>query len=192
VYIYAVFAFLYIDADFFNSSYGFNLGENVCTSVKDCTAFIFSWSMRSSGGIGDQLIRPRWDVDYKFVTIERYFVRYIYDYSCFIIINLIFMNIIFGIIIDAFASLRQKYKRISDEQANICFVCSIHRAQFDNYAEGGWDQHYDYDHNIWDYLWFMYYLKAKDKCEYSGLESYVADQLKVESIGWIPMFNAIS
>ena len=38
----------------------------------------------------------------------------------------------------------------------------------------------------------MYHLKAKDKCEYSGLESYVADQLKVESIDWIPIFNAIS
>lgn len=38
----------------------------------------------------------------------------------------------------------------------------------------------------------MYYLKSKDATEYSGLETYVADQFKVENTGWIPMFKSIS
>ena len=56
--------------------------------------------MRSSGGIGDVMIRTPWSVTGD--VFEKYMQRYVYDITCFIVINLIGLNIIFGIIIDAF------------------------------------------------------------------------------------------
>jgi hypothetical protein len=57
--------------------------------------------MRSSGGIGDVMIRTPWSA-HNGVVFEKYMQRYVYDISCFVVINLIGLNIIFGIIIDAF------------------------------------------------------------------------------------------
>lgn len=56
--------------------------------------------MRSSGGIGDMMLRMSWSEGNR----ERFYVRYFYDMSCFCALNLIMMNIIFGIVIDTFAS----------------------------------------------------------------------------------------
>ena len=57
----------------------------------------------------------------------KYFVRFFYDVSCFIIINVIFMNIIFGIIIDTFAELRDKNTKREQDIENVCFICSLDR-----------------------------------------------------------------
>ena len=54
--------------------------------------------MRSSGGIGDQMVRISYE------NRELYIVRYLYDLFCFTALNLIGLNIIFGIVIDTFAS----------------------------------------------------------------------------------------
>ena len=60
-------------------------------------------------------------------NLMKYTVRYIYDFTVFVIINLVFLNIIFGIIIDTFAELRDKKKKIEMNKLNICFVCSLDR-----------------------------------------------------------------
>lgn len=57
----------------------------------------------------------------------KYFVRFFYDVTCFIIINVIFMNIIFGIIIDTFAELRDKKNKMEMDKTTVCFVCSLDR-----------------------------------------------------------------
>lgn len=160
VYIYGLFAFLFFPGDFFSSGIGSDGGENMCASVSECWLTIFSLGMRSSGGIGDVMIRTPWSVTGD--VFEKYMQRYVYDITCFIVINLIGLNIIFGIIIDAFQSLRQRSKRINYERDNVCFVCSVHKTFFERFAEGGFEYHTEEDHNIWNYLWFMYYLKTKD------------------------------
>jgi len=57
--------------------------------------------LRAGGGIGDVLTSPPMHSDIPF-----YSQRVLYDVSFFIIINIIWLNIIFGIIIDTFAELR--------------------------------------------------------------------------------------
>ena len=58
---------------------------------------------------------------------NKFFVRFVYDVTCFIIINIMLLNIIFGIIIDTFAVLRDEKNTIEYDKKNVCFVCSIHR-----------------------------------------------------------------
>ena len=57
MYNYTLFAFTYIDDTFYNTSIGFNGGENMCTTMVQCFMTIFSLGPRSSGGIGDMLVR---------------------------------------------------------------------------------------------------------------------------------------
>ena len=58
---------------------------------------------------------------------DNYYIRLIYDMIYWIILNVIFMNIIFGIIIDTFAELRDKKNLLDDDMNNVCFICNLHR-----------------------------------------------------------------
>lgn len=70
-----------------------------CQTLTDCFFSTTSFGMRSGGGVGDAL----WQ---RFISDEFYSFRYIFDFSFFMIINIILMNIFFGIIIDSFADKR--------------------------------------------------------------------------------------
>ena len=39
---------------------------------------------------------------------------------------------------------------------------------------------------MWNYLFFLVYLKHKDETDYSGLETYVHKSYKSENLEWIP------
>ena len=41
-------------------------------------------------------------------------------------------------------------------------------------------------HNIWNYFYFLAYLKIKPQLEYSGSESYVASMIKNQDNSWFP------
>lgn len=62
---------------------------------------------------------------------ERFIVRFFYDVTVFLIVNVCFMNMISGIIIDTFAELRDEKNSTEANKRNICFVCSINRNTVD-------------------------------------------------------------
>ena len=45
---------------------------------------------------------------------------------------------------------------------------------------------------MWNYLFYISYLKSKLTTEYSGMESYVADKLNSDDISWFPINKAIT
>lgn len=40
---------------------------------------------------------------------------------------------------------------------------------------------------MWNYLFYISYLMDKDKSEYLGFETYVAEKLESEDISWFPL-----
>ena len=120
----------------------------------------------------------------------QYIVRFFYDVSCFIVINIIILNIFFGSIIDSFAELRRQKDYIEDNKANTCFICSLHRHKFDK-TRDGYDKHVKVDHNIWNYVYYLYYLKKMDKTEYTGLDTYVNSMIEKDDHFWIPLEQAL-
>lgn len=48
---------------------------------------------------------------------------------------------IFGIILDTFAELRDKNAEKEENMNNYCFICSIHRDLIDSKIVGGFDFH---------------------------------------------------
>lgn len=64
--------------------------------------FFLNYALRAGGGIGDVVEPPSTD------DLTPYLQRFFFDILFFIFIIIIWMNIIFGTIIDTFAELRDK------------------------------------------------------------------------------------
>ena len=78
----------------------------------------------NGGGVGS-IIYPAHIED------EYYSMRIIFDLSFFIIVVVIVLHIIFGIIVDTFAELRDARKQIVDDIKNICFICGKEKHEFE-------------------------------------------------------------
>lgn len=64
-----------------------------------------------------------------------------------------------------------------------CFVCGLDRYIFEKNADG-FENHIERDHQVWNYLYYLFYLEKKDVNEYNGIESEVIEKLEVHDISW--------
>jgi len=58
---------------------------------------------------------------------QNYWIRYAFDMGYWLIVIIICLNVIFGIIIDSFAQLREIASNIEEDKKNICFICGLSR-----------------------------------------------------------------
>mmetsp|Transcript_10430 Transcript_10430/g.8960 ORF Transcript_10430/g.8960 Transcript_10430/m.8960 type:complete len:103 (+) Transcript_10430:1928-2236(+) len=77
-------------------------------------------------------------------NIGEYIARWIYDLSYFFIVITILLNLIFGMIIDAFGELRDQKIQDEEDHANVCFICGIERSEFERH--GNYDDHVEREH----------------------------------------------
>lgn len=115
----------------------------------DCFTFSVQFGLLAGGGLGNALVLPSYDED----NFDVYWVRYIMDVSFVSIITILFLTLLFGIIIDSFAALRDKRNDLLKDMNSICkflliekgFICGINRKEFDKNADG-FKVHIDRDH----------------------------------------------
>lgn len=74
-------------------------------------------------------------------------------------ITTIILNVVFGIIIDSFAQLREAAGFREEDMKNKCFMCNMDRYTLDRDTAEGFDFHTDKDHNLWNYVYFIIHLK---------------------------------
>lgn len=101
------------------------------------------------------------------------------------------MNIIFGIIIDTFAELRGRKNDKDYNKKNVCYICNYDRHKFEN-TNDGFDVHVERDHNVWNYVFFLYNIKKKDSTEYNGMETYVSEMIENDDVNWFPRKMAMT
>ena len=77
----------------------------VCDTLKSCFFTILNLGLRNGGGIAESMILT--DIN---SNKYNFFMRLIFDIGFFAMVNIISLNIIFGIIIDTFAELRSKQR----------------------------------------------------------------------------------
>lgn len=119
--------------------------------------------------------------------------RFALDMTFFIVVLVILLNVIFGIIIDTFAGLRsQKAERLLDT-TETCFICGINKQVFDRASDGtdGFKTHIKFDHNMWNYMYFIMFLWQQDKDDDDGLELYIRQCIAKKDISWFPIGKAI-
>lgn len=120
--------------------------------------------------------------------------RAVLDISFFMVVMTILLNVIFGIIIDTFGSLREEKDNRESVTVNFCFVCGIDKQTFDRAATDGADgfrRHIRFDHCMWNYLKFAIFIWEQDKDDDDGLEQFVRRSIDSGDIGWFPMGKAI-
>ena len=112
--------------------------------------------------------------------------KIVFDLSYFALINIVSLNIIFGIIIDTFAELRDEQNTREDDLHNICFICGHTRDQFEK--EGiNFNNHIKYSHSPLLYANYLIYLKTKPSDQFNGIEEYVYSQYLKGNTNWVPI-----
>jgi hypothetical protein len=123
-------------------------------------------------------------------TIDK---RWLLDTSYYIIITIGMLNLIAGVIITTFGQLRENKIRRMDDTVGVCFICGIDKQTFDRASDepDGFKTHIKVDHNIWNYLYFIFMLWEQDKDDDDGLEQYVRRAINANEITWFPLNKAI-
>jgi inositol 1,4,5-triphosphate receptor type 1/inositol 1,4,5-triphosphate receptor type 3 len=133
------------------------------------------------------------------ITLTYGWGRFFFDETSNIIGGIIMLNIVGGIIIDTFSSLREEENAKNEDKLDKCFICGnlqyIHhytyhfRTTFER-SQSGFQQHIKMNHYMWNYLFFIAYLQNKDETEFSGTESFVFSKLEEDDLCWIPFNQA--
>ncbi|KAK4470965.1 hypothetical protein MN116_006470 [Schistosoma mekongi] len=190
IYLYAIVGYAYFQNDFTIEIDADNVNETLdsaerrCDSLRMCILTTLREGLLNGGGIGDVLRRPS-SKDNSFIF------RTIYDLSFFVIVIVIVLNLIFGVIVDTFAALRQEKQNSEELNKNHCCVCGLHRSAFDH-SNTNFDEHVDVDHNIWHYLYFIIYLRTKSMDDLTSLEIYIDKLIRRNEFKWIPRRRAMT
>merc|ERR1719409_2579792 len=161
-------------------------GVAMCDTLMDCFFVTTHQGLLFSGINGEWLEKENHTVDK-----GKYLGRFFFEVSFFVIIVIIFLNVVFGIIIDTFAAMRNATQEKLDDMRNRCFICGLDRYLIDRNSEIGFDAHIVTEHNMWGYMYYMVYVQRKESTEYTGIESYVAEHIEEESPTWFPLHKAL-
>jgi len=169
------------------------IAEEVCDSVFHCFLFMSDNALRAGGGVGDALSGGSLPALEPVAYTDRtnYERRYFYDLFYFLIIIIMLLNIIFGIIIDTFADLRDQKTLKDYDEKNQCFICNLERTAFEKKGES-FEVHTKSEHFVWNYVYYLIYLRTKKKLDFTGTESYVYEKFENEDLSWFPIQRALS
>ncbi|KAL1529829.1 hypothetical protein AB1Y20_000761 [Prymnesium parvum] len=181
VYIYTIVAFRLFRSDMVLDNYP-DEDIDLCDDLLVCFLNTFNEGLRA-GDVG-AIIDPASPGD------SSYAVKLIFELSYYVFVITIILNLVFGIIIDTFAQLRESNAFIKDQTENLCFICGIDRFTFDNKGEG-FEHHVKKDHNMWAYMFLMIYLRDKDPTEYNGWEQYLAKKIADDETSFFPVKKAL-
>eukprot|EP01062_Namystynia_karyoxenos_P061894 TRINITY_DN5461_c0_g1_i1.p1 TRINITY_DN5461_c0_g1~~TRINITY_DN5461_c0_g1_i1.p1 ORF type:complete len:566 (+),score=182.39 TRINITY_DN5461_c0_g1_i1:354-2051(+) len=157
--------------------------EHVCASLAGCFAYSLTHGVRSGGGIGDLMDDPH-------LHSPQYSFQMLWEVVFWVVVVVFLLNIVFGIIVDTFAELRAHKELVEEDIRNKCFICGLDASEFERHAMG-FQHHISDDHNLWNYVFFLHYLRMKDQSEYTGQESYVADSVRRMDLSFFPLNKAM-
>ena len=176
MYIYSFLAFSYFPNDYLHDENGDF--KNYCYSLTSCFISTVYNGIRAGGGIGEAL-------GHLTIDNKNYWFRLIFDLTFFIFVIICLLNIIFGIIIDTFADLRDKRNEFKDLIASKCFICEQKKFKIESMGEG-WKLHTEKNHSILSYLHFFVFLDKKNVNDCSGVEKYVKEQIGESDFKFVP------
>ena len=179
VYIYSL-----IGLDFMHDRFA-----DMCTDAYSCFLSSLNQGLRNGGGIADVLNKVVYDPDQKGI----FFANAIFDLTFFFLMITLLLNLIFGMIIDAFGQLRDEKTYNTDDKLNVCFICGIPRSEYER--TGSFDRHISEEHNMWIYVSYVNYLQEKNKAfptDLTDIENYVLDRYSKKDNDWLPVGRSLT
>lgn len=181
MYFYAIIGFVVFRSQYNPDGSPYHL---YCDTLSKCWTSTID-GVRLGGGLGDSLVQPSLD------DPTNYWGRWVFDLTFFILVNIILLNIIFGIIIDTFGDLRDQRKEELKDIEEKCFICSQSRYDFDTKGSG-WFEHIYNEHNVYSYLNYIIYIQKKKTTDCNGVEKYVKELIEQKKIDFIPQGKALA
>lgn len=177
--IFSSISFYYLNSDYQNTDLPFNQ----CNNYFRCFSTIFTLRVRQDGS---------WTPDLFSATEPYYYRRFVYEWIYYIIINLVLLNAINGIIVDAFQGYREERNKHIENLENVCYICSLQRNDLDIYGIS-FDNHISEDHSVKYYVHFLIHLLENDKSNLSGTVSNVWDLfMKKKDMSFLPVSECYS
>jgi hypothetical protein len=115
--------------------------------------------------------------------------RFFYNITFHIIIVMVLGNMFLGIVVDTFADLRDKENAIENDKKNVCFICQLTRDDSIN-KNIDFEKHTKTSHKVWNYVYFLTYLKLNNPNDFNALEFYVWKKVNEKDISWIPIVES--
>jgi len=179
--LFSIFVFQFFHKDFVDN-------HLVCQTLLFCFLECFNYGMRNGGGVGDSLHAHNFEWH-----ISHWAGRTVMDLIFFLLVNIILLNVVFGIIIDKFGDFRDKTFARTVDMENTCFICGKSRAQLSLYVD--YNDHVDIHHKVLNYWHFILYIKNKSKKssghKMTGLQQYVNSLVDEGSWKWFPINRAL-
>ena len=154
--------------------------ENECGTMLYCFATHLSYGMRFDGGIADRMEKASYTYDKGY-----YVARFFYEELYFLILVILMLNMIYGIITDAFSELRNKVEKIIRDKEEVCFICGIDKETCEKKGEK-FEEHLTNIHNLWIYVEYMIGLRFVDIQDTNAINSYVIESLEQKELVWFP------
>ena len=98
---------------------------------------------------------------------------------------LIMLNIVMGIVIDTFGELREKMAQEEDDKKETCMICGKRSDYFDKLKQD-FEKHLNYEHHVWDYLFYIVYISKKESSIRNSYENLVYQLFNEEKFTWVP------
>lgn len=96
----------------------------------------------------------------------------------------------FGIIVDTFGDMRDEQFRRDEIVENTCLVCLNEKKDILE-SKNEFDDHIDHQHNIWNYVYFLNYLKHKSFKDLSMSEMEAWESTRKKLHDWLPLKKSI-
>ncbi|KAJ0403735.1 hypothetical protein P43SY_003040 [Pythium insidiosum] len=188
VYVFAIIGFFFFREDFtpggLTAAQREGRAPYQCQRLLQCFLVSLDQGFKSDGGLGGYL-RQR-----QLGESTDSYLRLAFDQLYNFILIIMLLNIVFGVIIDTFASLRTADNdKLLDMQSR-CFICSIDAYTFDRKTKRGFHDHIYMEHNMWHYLYLFVHIRKKPITEYNGLELYLAKLMAKKDMTFFPNHRA--
>ena len=124
-----------------------------------------------------------------------YLLRILFDTTFYVWTGILLLNVVTGLMVDTFGAVREEKERRTQIKENSCFVCGLDRSRYEDLGlkNNSFQQHVDAnvgEHAVWQYVYFLAYLKDKNVNKFSGIEQYVYNQLPKNGsafkLDWLP------
>ena len=164
--------------------------DGYCSSTFKCLLTSIDRSFKADGGLGGFLnITNRENNDTNYILL-----RFAFDNIFFFVLMVIMINIVAGIIIDQFGILREELKDLNYDMLTNCFICGFSSEVIEKNStkSTGFIYHIKQEHYLWNYLFYIAYLREKKETEYTGTESYVAEKIEKGDISFFPVYKALN
>jgi Ion transport protein len=150
--VFLLYSYSSIAANYFSDKYDIQ-DIDVCSSLASCFFYTFTFGLRNGGGIGDSMNPYKYGQDGKFGS------KLIYDVTFFMFINIIILNIVFGVIIDTFGDMRDEAYKRNEIISRKCLVCLNEKQAIEEFGYN-FNYHTNNYHNIWVYAEYIWYVSS--------------------------------